>query len=173
MKIHLLKIFNFLVIFSILLQPLGLVSPVLAETVEMKYDNSHPLHAPEVVDGTAYEYDANGNLTYDGERTIEWNQDNKPIRIERDGEVVEFFYDASGRRVVKRSGEDKTVYINDYYQQSTINNQQLSIYRPGTRPRIRSLQLQRPSLQPDHWCFYLRRSCSGTQSLRLCQGQPA
>ena len=104
---------------SILLQPLGLITPVLAETVEMRYDNTHPLHAPEVVDGAAYEYDANGNLVDDGERRIEWNQDNMPVRIEKDGKVVEFFYDANGRRIVKRSDQGTQTYVDVRYQSFT------------------------------------------------------
>ena len=118
------KIVASVLLASILLQPLGLITPVLAETVDIQFDNTHPLHAPEVVNDVAYEYDANGNLVNDGERTIEWNQDNKPIRIEKDGQVVEFFYDASGRRTVKRSGDNKTVYVNQYYEQRTENNEQ-------------------------------------------------
>ena len=111
---------------SFLIQPLGLITPVMAETVNMEYTDPDHLHAPKVVNGTTYEYDANGNLVDDGERRIEWNQDNKPIRITRevDGEtqVVEFFYDANGRRVVKKSGEDKTVYVNQYLEITQLPN---------------------------------------------------
>lgn len=102
---------------SFLLQPLGLVSPVFAETVEMEYTDPDHIHAPSKVNGVDYVYDANGNLVDDGERVISWNSDNMPVRIEKDGKVVEFFYDADGRRIVKRSGEDKTVYVNQYHQE--------------------------------------------------------
>ncbi len=115
-----------ILIVAVLVQPVGLVSVAYAETVEMEYSDPDHLHAPHQVniDGqeSTYQYDANGNLVNDEERVISWNQDNLPTRIEKDGEVIEFFYDADGRRVVKRFGENKTVYINDYYQQSTISN---------------------------------------------------
>ena len=120
---NLLKIFSFLIIFSILLQPLGFVSPVFAETVEMEYpaptdsDPKH-IHAPKVVNGVTYKYDANGNLVSDGERVISWNQDNLPIRIEKDGKITEFFYDANGRRILKRSGQQTLTYVNERYQSS-------------------------------------------------------
>ena len=119
------KTIAFSIIFSILVQPLGLASPVFAGTVDMEYSDLDHLHAPSrtsvcssAVDCATenYVYDANGNLLNDGERTIFWNQDNLPTRIEKDGKIVEFFYDANGRRIVKQSGEDKTVYVNQYYQ---------------------------------------------------------
>ena len=126
---------------SILLQPLGLISVVHAETVNMEYTDPDHLHAPKEVSvcssaidcaPVTYEYDANGNLVSDGEREIEWNQDNKPIRITRevDGEtqVVEFFYDASGRRILKRSflesdpsDVDTTTYVSSAYQKSVVD----------------------------------------------------
>ena len=121
-----LFVINSLLVFSILLQPLGLVSVARAETVKMEYSDSDHLHAPKVVNGVTYQYDANGNLVSDGERVISWNQDNLPIRIEKDGQVVEFFYDANGRRIVKRSGQQTLTYVNEHYEQSTISNQQSS-----------------------------------------------
>ena len=81
---------------SVLLQPLGLVSVASAETVEMEYTDPDHIHAPKVVDGVEYQYDANG------------------------------------RRIVKRSGQQTLTYVNERYEQLTINNQQLSIYWSGT-----------------------------------------
>jgi len=59
-----------ILITSLLLQSLGSVSPVLAETVDIQFDDTHPLHAPEVVNNVIYEYDANGNLLNDGEKQL-------------------------------------------------------------------------------------------------------
>ncbi len=110
------KFLIFILVFSLLLQPLGLVSSVLAEEVKMEYTDPSHLHAPKQVNGVTYQYDANGNLTDDGERIITWNQDNLPVKIVKSGKTVEFFYDASGRRIAKRSEEGETIYVNQYYQ---------------------------------------------------------
>jgi len=130
------KILAFSIIFSILVQPLGLVSPVLAETVEMRYSDPDHLHAPKVVDGVTYEYDANGNLVNDGERVISWNQDNLPTRIEKDGKIVEFFYDANGQRIVKKSGQDKTVYVNQYLTINQFNHFRALLFRWRQKDRL-------------------------------------
>ena len=74
------KFLIFILVFSLVLQPL-LVSTVYAEEVNIKYTDSNHLHAPKEVNSVIYEYDANGNLTSDGERTIKWNQDNLPVKI--------------------------------------------------------------------------------------------
>ena len=103
------KVLAFSIVFSILIQPLGLVSVARAETVEMGYSDPGHLHAPRVVNDVTYQYDANGNLVNDGERVISWNQDNMPVKIVKDDQVVEFFYDANGRRIVKKSGQGETV----------------------------------------------------------------
>jgi len=121
-----------ILITSLLLQPLGLTSPVFAETVDIRFDDTHPLHAPSVVDvdgvESVYQYDANGNLLDDGERKIDWNQDNKPIRITKGDQVVEFFYDAGGRRILKKSflisnpdEVDTITYVSGAYQKSVVD----------------------------------------------------
>jgi hypothetical protein len=65
------RLISQLIILFLLLQPLTLISPVLAETVNMQYSDPQHLHAPKIVNGVTYEYDENGNLISDGERTIE------------------------------------------------------------------------------------------------------
>ena len=59
-------------------------------------------------------------MVNDGEREITWNQDNMPIKIIKNGIEVKFFYDANGNRTIKKIGEDKTVYVNQYYQSSPL-----------------------------------------------------
>jgi hypothetical protein len=144
---------------SVLLQPLGLVSAVRAETVGMEYPaptdpDPKPIHAPRVVNGVDYQYDANGNLVSDGERVIEWNQDNLPIKITntRGNAEVNLYYDASGTRVAKEVKDaagnlvSKTTYVNQYYQQSAINNRLPSITLPMAEelPPVTSNQLPAP-----------------------------
>ena len=120
------KIVVRILITSFALQPFALVTPALAKAVEMGYSDPDHLHAPKVVNEVKYQYDANGNLVDDGERVISWNQDNLPTRIEKDGKITEFFYDANGRRIVKRSGQQTLTYVNELYEQLTINNEQSS-----------------------------------------------
>ena len=106
------------------LQPLGLISPISAETIDMQYTDPDHLHAPKKVNETDYQYDANGNLVNDGERVISWNQDNMPTKIIKGNQTVEFFYDADGNRIIKKVGEDKIVYVSNSYQKSTIDGQE-------------------------------------------------
>jgi RHS repeat-associated protein len=61
---------------------------------------------PAGIPGTAYTYDANGNLTTKTEGsdiwTYTWNARNELIKIEKNGiEVVRFAYDPLGRRIEK------------------------------------------------------------------------
>ena len=72
-------------------------------------------HAPSSVAGNSYVYDANGNLTSGGGRTIQWNADNLPIQVNS----TPFLYDGLGERVKKGSGSGATVYpMGDDYQVS-------------------------------------------------------
>ena len=74
------------------------------EILTMLYADPAHAHAPKVVNGFEYKYDANGNLIEDEKRLIEWDYDNKPIRItmKETGQVTEFAYDGDGRRVIRR-----------------------------------------------------------------------
>ena len=145
-----LEVLNSLIIFSILLQPLGLVSVARAETVEMGYSDPDHLHAPKVVNEVEYQYDANGNLVNDGERVIFWNQDNLPVKIEKDGKVVEFFYDANGRRVVKKSDQRTQTYVDVRYQSFTDaqNNVSTTKYYFANGRRIALSSLTPSAQQP-------------------------
>lgn len=72
--------------------------------ITITYSNTHPIHAPKVVNGFAYRYDANGNLLEDEERVYEWDFDNKPIKItmKATGVQILMFYDGDGERIVKK-----------------------------------------------------------------------
>lgn len=74
------------------------------ETIAMQYNDPAHVHAPKVVNGFTYRYDANGNLIEDEKRLIEWDYDNKPkkITLKDTGLVTEFEYDGNGQRVIKR-----------------------------------------------------------------------
>lgn len=62
------------------------------------YDDANQLTG---VDGTAYTYDFNGNLTSDGSRNFEYDSDNRLVRVTNvsDGSLVASFeYNGFGRR---------------------------------------------------------------------------
>ncbi len=66
-------------------------------------------------DGKTYTYDCNGNLLADGERTVTWDADNKPVSITRAGVgATTFAYSGEGARV-KKEGAGKAIrYVGDY-----------------------------------------------------------
>jgi len=126
------RIISQILIFFLFFQPLGLVTSIFAETINIQYSDLNHLHAPKVVNGVTYQYDENGNLISDGEKTIEWNEDNLPIKIKKGDTEVKFFYDASGRRIVKSSKlkvkseeeqETKTIYVNQYLTIQQFSNE--------------------------------------------------
>lgn len=65
--------------------------------------------------------DANGNLTIDGSRRIDYDTENRPVRIATpDGAVTQFVYDYEGSRVKKtvtQSGQVQTsLYLGQIYE---------------------------------------------------------
>ena len=154
-----------------------LVSLVSAATVEMEYTDPEHIHAPKIVDGVGYQYDANGNLVNDGERVISWNQDNLPTRIEKDGKVVEFFYDANGQRIVKSSKlkvqsgderEERTIYPSPYLTIQQFNNLTISeryYFAGGKRIAFRSEQTPTTFLHSDHLGSTVLATNSNSQTL--------
>ncbi|WP_280647739.1 MULTISPECIES: RHS repeat-associated core domain-containing protein [unclassified Dysgonomonas] len=78
----------------------------------------------------AYEYDANGNLVYvntsrekqDGkaeeganEKKLVWDEENRLQSIYTNGFIAGYWYDANGERVIKTSGDDEGIYVNDVF----------------------------------------------------------
>jgi len=62
-----------------------------------------------------YAYDGHGNIVSDGTRTFEYDQNNRLVRVSRDGTAVgEYFYDGQGRRVKKIASGIVTLYHYDY-----------------------------------------------------------
>src|SRR5262249_21614184 len=76
-----------------------------------------------VGNGPAVSYDENGNMTDDGNRTIDYNAANKPIHIDShpaagagiDPGTVDFIYGGDGHRVVQEAAGGgttaRTVYV--------------------------------------------------------------
>jgi len=64
---------------------------------------------------TSYSYDANGNITGIGNKTLSYNQNNRLIRVEEDGDVLgEYTYNGLGRRVIKEAAGVTTVFHYDF-----------------------------------------------------------
>ncbi len=61
-----------------------------------------------------YTYDADGNLTGDGTRALEYDAENRLTRVLNGGsEVARFVYDGQGRRVQKIAGGVTTTFVYD------------------------------------------------------------
>jgi RHS repeat-associated protein len=75
---------------------------------------SHP-HSPTTAGNHDLQYDDNGNLKAGMGRVYSYDLDNRPTRIERNGTVTTFVYDAAGQRVKKITGQEKTTYVGDLY----------------------------------------------------------
>lgn len=58
-----------------------------------------------------YSYDANGNLTSDGQNTIVYDAENRMVSDSDGSGTATYVYQASGHRVVKNFGGNATVYI--------------------------------------------------------------
>ena len=83
-------------------------------------------HAPAVIAGGAYYYDANGNLFSGGNRTVQWNADNRVTQITRASTMTTFTYDAFGERVKKTAGDSTSLYpLSDDYE---VTNGQITKY---------------------------------------------
>ncbi|PQL93520.1 SpvB/TcaC N-terminal domain-containing protein [Apibacter adventoris] len=74
-----------------------------------------------------WQYDPNGNLIYvntsqkkkdgtitdkTGERKLLWDEENRLRALDDNGYVSNYWYDASGERVIKTSGESEQMYVN-------------------------------------------------------------
>lgn len=73
-------------------------------------------HAVTDAGGNNYEYDLNGNMTLGAGRTIEYNQENRPVQVTIGSSITQFTYDAGGGRVKKTSGGVTTIYVSSLYE---------------------------------------------------------
>lgn len=91
----------------------------------------------------AYQYDANGNLIYintarekqdgtkeDGasERKLLWDEENRLSAIFINGFVSGYWYDAAGERVIKSSGDDEGMYVNDVFSGARTQTNNFTAY---------------------------------------------
>ncbi len=61
------------------------------------------------------EYDANGNTIRRGDRTLAYNQNNRLIRVEGNGDIIaEYVYNGLGQRVIKDAETGATIFHYDF-----------------------------------------------------------
>ena len=65
------------------------------------------------VNGTAYSYDGNGNLTSDGTNTCAYDAENRLVRVVNGSYTLTNLYDGLGRRVAKTVNGVSTSYVYD------------------------------------------------------------
>ncbi len=86
------------------------------------YASSHP-HAPTSIGEVSYSYDSNGNQTGfvspNLTRTMEWDEENRVRSLSDGGSTSEYLYDDAGQRVLKRTSQGETVYVNQFF---TVRN---------------------------------------------------
>ena len=60
-------------------------------------------HTPVAIGTRAFTYDANGNRTGDGQKTLNWSHDNRLASVQTGGQTVTLLYGPDGTRVRKTS----------------------------------------------------------------------
>lgn len=68
------------------------------------------------VGGVSYTYDPNGNIANDGRNTYEYDAENRLVKVNTPTEMIEYTYDALGRRISKSTSSGTTNYINDGFR---------------------------------------------------------
>ncbi len=59
---------------------------------------------------------SSGSSQLDLEETYVWDEDNRLMQVQFEGRTVDFLYDASGRRTVKRGQQGEVLYVEDTFQ---------------------------------------------------------
>jgi len=88
------------------------------------YSSSQPVHAPSEVDGQAFAYDANGNMTkgLDG-RIMTYDAENRPLSVSYNGVTTSYVYSADGGRLKQTtSGPGQPTTTTAYFGLVEIQN---------------------------------------------------
>lgn len=82
----------------------------------MAYGINAGPHAVTTAGGSNYSYDANGNMTQGKNKTLEYDAENRIIRINQLGVITDFVYDGDGGRVKKITPSGTTTYIGSLFE---------------------------------------------------------
>jgi RHS repeat-associated protein len=102
-------------------------------------------HAPVSVAGEVQVYDDNGNLTSGGTRSLEWNADNQPSRIND----VTLTYGPDGARLSKRSGARTSWYMGADIE-LTIDSNGTAVWTKNPHPDAKRVGTTTTFLHKDH-----------------------
>ena len=91
----------------------------------------HHVHAPKVVNGETYSYDANGNLLSGGGRTLTWDAENRLQQAVYSGQTAVFTYDGDGLLVKREVGGQTTVHVDQHYERNVTTGQETKNYYLG------------------------------------------
>ncbi len=80
------------------------------------YGDPAHVHAATGAGGTAYTYDANGNMKTRGADTLAYDYENRMTSVTNGNGTTTFVYDGDGGRVKKTIGTSTTVYIGKLYE---------------------------------------------------------
>lgn len=115
----------------------------LAGVDDVNYSAETVTEDTKVVNAHTYEYDANGNLVFvntsrtkkdgqttpnAGERKLKWDEENRLTASDDNGFVTSYWYDASGERTVKSSGENAAMFVNAEFAGGMTNTAKFSLY---------------------------------------------
>ncbi|MGD8765426.1 MAG: RHS repeat-associated core domain-containing protein, partial [Desulfobacteraceae bacterium] len=79
------------------------------------YPGTNRLELVSESESVGYSYDQNGNPTIIGNRTYEYDHNNRLVRVKEGGNTIaEYTYNGLGQRVVKKAGDKQTVFLYDF-----------------------------------------------------------
>ncbi|HAJ57219.1 MAG TPA: hypothetical protein DCL35_05560 [Candidatus Omnitrophica bacterium] len=87
-----------------------------SDTGVMIYGVNAGPHAVTNAGGYNYSYDANGNMTSGKNKTLEYDAENRIIRVNNLGSITDFVYDGDGGRVKKITPTGTTTYIGSLFE---------------------------------------------------------
>ncbi len=87
----------------------------------MTYGVASGPHAVTTAGGYNYSYDANGNQTSGKNKTLEYDTENRIIKVIQAGAVTDFVYDGDGGRVKQATPSSSTTYIGSLFEKQAPN----------------------------------------------------
>ncbi|WP_041245307.1 RHS repeat-associated core domain-containing protein [Geotalea uraniireducens] len=108
---------------------------------------AHAVQTASTAPGRVYQYDDNGNMTSDGQRTVTYTPDNLPKTATMNGVTTTFIYDGNGKRV-KKLNSNTRMYIGKLYE--CINGNCGNYIFAGNTRIARNFQGSTIYYHPDH-----------------------